>query len=57
MILHADDELIDGALQLYLDFFSSNPDIGLMHAGSIFINENTHAEFVAISDSQAIRTK
>jgi glycosyltransferase involved in cell wall biosynthesis len=57
MILHADDELLDGALQSYLDFYSSNPDIGLMHAGSIFINEDSHNEFIAVSDTQTIRIK
>ncbi|MBX9809485.1 glycosyltransferase [Candidatus Gracilibacteria bacterium] len=55
MILHADDELMDGALQSYLDFFTSNPEVGLIHAGSIFINEDTHKEFIAVSDSQIIR--
>jgi glycosyltransferase involved in cell wall biosynthesis len=57
MILHADDELLDGALQSYQEFFSLHPTIGLMHAGSIFVNEDTHAEFAAISDSQSIRTR
>lgn len=37
LILHADDELLPGALKLYLDFFARYPNLGLVHANFYFI--------------------
>jgi hypothetical protein len=57
MILHADDELKDDVLKLYVDFYKKHNHVWLIHASSLFINEDSKREFVAISDVKKIRTK
>lgn len=39
MILHADDELLPGAIQHYIDFIKKYPSVGIIHANSYSINE------------------
>ena len=39
MILHADDELLPGAIQYYIDFVKKYPSVGIIHANSYSIIE------------------
>jgi hypothetical protein len=39
MILHADDELLPGAMQHYIDFVKKYPSVGIIHANSYSITE------------------
>lgn len=39
MILHADDELLPGAIQHYINFVKQYPSVGLIHANSYSITE------------------
>lgn len=39
MILHADDELLPGAINQYIDFINSYPSVRLIHANSYAITE------------------
>jgi glycosyltransferase involved in cell wall biosynthesis len=38
-ILHADDELLPGAIQEYLEFFNKHPNLGFVHANLYYIQD------------------
>jgi glycosyltransferase involved in cell wall biosynthesis len=56
MIFHADDELIKGSISKYLDFFSSNPSVGLVHADAIFVkNDDYNSSVYQKTDKMMLR--
>lgn len=40
MIIHADDELLPGAIECYIDFIKKYPSVGLIHANSYSMKED-----------------
>jgi glycosyltransferase involved in cell wall biosynthesis len=56
MIFHADDELIKGSISKYLDFFSKNSRVGLVHADAIFVkNGNYNSSVYQKTDTKMFR--
>jgi glycosyltransferase involved in cell wall biosynthesis len=39
LILHADDELLSGALKSYLDFYQKHPGLGFVHANFYYVQD------------------
>lgn len=44
MIFHADDEMLPGAIKIYKDFIKKYPTVGLIHANSYSMIENSGQE-------------